>query len=129
MIKAGNYDYVNDFLQNNDPVEGKIKGTGIVEVTLERVHFNEIVSTKEAIKRIKERGLLLAGAEHLFALGAKHPDLQREFPIVALRSVWLDSYGDRDVPCLWDVYGGRCLDLYWIGRDWGGDCRFLTVRK
>lgn len=129
MIETGNYGYMNDFFRDNDPVEGKIDGAGTVSVRLELVHFNRIISTSDALSEIKKRGLVPAGIEHLLALGAKHPDLQKEFPIVALGSVWQHSDGSRNVACLyrWDVQRG--LGLHWGGYGWYEYCRFLAVRK
>lgn len=129
MILAGKYNHVNDFLRDNDPVEGAIDGSGAVEVTLELVHLNRVISTKDAISEIKKRGFLLAKIEHLLALGAKHPEFQKEFPIVALGSVWQDQDGDRDVPCLWRGFGERDLRLVWIGDGWYKYHRFLVLRK
>lgn len=130
MIKAGHYDFVNDFLRDNDPVKGRIDGFGTVQAALELVHFNRIISTADALKEIKKRGLIPAGVEHLLALGAKHSNLQKEFPIVALGSVWQNSDGGRSVPYLWGSSDGdRYLRLYWIADVWSGDYRFLAVRK
>lgn len=129
MIAAGKYDYVNDFLRNNNPIEGKIGGSGQVEVTLELVHFDRGISTKDALKEIQKRGLEPAGIEHLLALGVKHPDLQREFSIVALGSVWRHSLGFRRVSYLWDGGGVRKLRLDWDDGGWLGNYRFLAVRK
>ncbi len=129
MIAAGKYDYVNDFLKNNDPVEGNKKGTGVVEVALELVHFNRVISTPDALKEIKKMGRELAHLEHLLALGAKHPNLQKEFPIVALGSLWQSPDGRRSVACLDRWSDERELNLYWDDGDWYEHCRFLAVRK
>ncbi len=129
MIEVGNYGHVDDFLQGNDPVEGCIAGTGIVSVNLELVHFNRVISTSDALKELKERGLTLAGLEHLLAFGAKHPNLQKEFPVVALGSVWQRPSGSRHVACLYRWSDERELVLYWRDYDWHEDCRFLVVRK
>ena len=131
MIAAGNYSHANNFLIENEPVEGKIKGAGVVKVTLELVCFDEqMISTKEAVRRItKERYLLLAGVEHLLALGAAYPDIQRGFPIVALGSVWRGPGGDRSVAYLDYWRDGRDLDMDWCDGDWRGAYRFLAMRK
>lgn len=129
MIQVGKYDYVNDFLRDNDPVEGKIAGSGIVSVNLELIHFNRAIFTADAIKKIKKKGYELAGDKHLYAIGEQHPNLQKEFPIVALGSVWRGSDGYRSVACLdgWDDERG--LGLHWHGNGWRGGYRFLVVRK
>ncbi len=129
MIKAGNYGYVDDFLRGNDPVEGKLAGSGIAEVALELIHFNRVISTLDARREIKKRGLVPAGIEHLLALGAKHPNLQKEFPIVALGSVWQDPSGNRGAACLYGWRGTRELSLYWRDDAWRRGCRFLVVGK
>lgn len=130
MIQAGHYDYVDNFLQGNDPFKEKNKGSGSVEVTVELVHLDRDILTENAIKELKKSGLELGGIEHLLALGAKHTDLQREFPIVALSSVWQNPNGNRGVPYLWSYSGGvRGLSLYWGDFVWGGRYRFLAVRN
>jgi len=67
----------------------------------------------------------------LLAFGAKYPDKQKEFPIMALGSVWIDPDGDRRVHSLGWVEGERELHLGWDkpGYVWGDYCRFLAVSK
>ncbi len=129
MIRAGNYGYVNDFLRDNDPVEGKIAGSGTVSVRLELVHFNRVISASDALFEIKKRGLVPAGIEHLLALGVNHPNLQKEFPIVALGSVWQGPGGRRYVACLLRWSDEHKLTLDWYDFDWRERCRFLVVGK
>ncbi len=129
MIKDGNYGYVNELLRDNDPVEGKIDGSGIVEATLELIRFNRVISTADALSEIKKRGLVPAGIEHLLALGAKHPNLQKEFPIVALGSVWQSPHGNRCVAYLHRWHDERGLRLSWHDGDWRESYRFLVVGK
>lgn len=123
MVKDGNYDRVNPNIAfKNLPLVGE----GRVEVTLELLHFDRIISTEKALEEIKKRGLVAARIEHLLAFGAAHPELQREFPILALGSVWQNPYSVRYVPSLW---GGRSrrLDMYWSGTTWVKTCRFLAA--
>jgi hypothetical protein len=78
---------------------------------------------------MEKAGYRPARIEELLALGASQPELQKEFPIVALASVWRGPGGDRRVPYLrWDV-AGRRLDLSWFEYGWTGDYRFAAVRK
>ena len=74
-------------------------------------------------------GLRPANLPELLAFGAKYPKKQREFPIVALGSVWRYWCGSRSVACLWSVGSLRFLFLYWL--EFGGDAiyRFAAVRK
>lgn len=78
---------------------------------------------------MRKAGFRPALIEDLLALGAEYPELQKQFPIVALGSVWQDPGGRRRVPYLrWDG-GGRDLDLYWFGDDWDERWRFAAVRN
>jgi hypothetical protein len=65
----------------------------------------------------------------LLALGEAHPELQKEFPIVALGSIWHDADGNRDVPVLSFDGSRRKLFLNWFVNDWYVNFRFLGVRK
>lgn len=126
MVKAGKYDYASDnIVAKNFPIEG----TGVVETELVLVHFDRDIGSDAAIKELEQMGLVPCKIEHLLALGAKHPDLQREYPIICLGSSWVGSGGDRDVPYLSDWRAGRRLDLDWFGSRWGRYCRFAAVRK
>ena len=120
MIKAGKYDYVNsDINAKNFPVAR----IGKVEMkNLELVHLNCNASTDEAIREIGKRGLGLGDLPMLLALGAKYPELQREFPVAALGSSWVGRDGRRDVAYLWHGRGIRGLSLRWYDR-------FLAVCK
>jgi len=127
MIAEGNYDWVNsDITSEHFPIEGE----GQVEVELHLIHLNRVATGDEVLTELDKRNLRPATIEDLLALGAIHPDLQRDFPIVAVGSVWRRPDGHRYVPCLcghWD--GRRDLGLDWIGFRWDGDCRFLAVGK
>jgi len=127
MIAAGDYDWTNsDITAENFPVSGD----GRQEVELELVHLNREASTEEVLEELDRRGLRPARIEELLALGAKHPELQKQFPIIAFGSVWRDPGGYRCVPCLgWGV-SERGLSLgYDDGLRWGDLCRFPAVRK
>ncbi len=125
-IAAGKYDWVNnDITQKNFPTNR----SGKAEVEIELVHFNRVVSTKEALAELDKRGLRPAELHELLAFGANHPELQREFPIIGLASVWQDSYGSRFCPYLFWSGSERYLRLFWLGSGWSVYCRFAAVRK
>ncbi len=125
-IAAGKYDWVNsDITQKNFPT----KRSGQAEVEIELVHFNRAVSTKEVLVELDKRGLRPAELHELLSLGAKYPELQREFPIIGLASVLQRSYGSRSCPCLGRYGSERRLALDWLEIDWGVYCRFAAVRK
>jgi hypothetical protein len=130
MIKAGNYDWKNDDLNTkNFPV----KGEGIQWFEFDLVDPKQDISSEDALKLLEKDSdpanpWMPAQTEHLLALGAAFPDLQRKNPLVALGSV-AEVSGDRRVPYL-DGYGsGRDLRLRWFERGWGSSCRFLRFRK
>jgi len=126
MIAAGRYDTRN----NNISAEHfPVQGTGKVDVELHLVHLGRDASTDAVLAELDRRGLRPARIEELLALGAKHPNLQKEFPIVALGSVWRGWFGLRSVAYLEGWRGGRRLGLGWGGPGWGGRCRFAAVSK
>lgn len=124
-IEAGKYDWVNsDITPERFPDLGKPG-----EYALEFVHLNKVVSTEAALAEIARRGLVAGDIGQLLALGEKYPELQRKFPIIALRSVCVGSYGNRCSPYLFQDGRDRDLNLRWIVDDWDEDCRFLAFRK
>ena len=126
MIAAGRYDWTNsDINAANFP----IKGEGSVETEGELFHFNRNIGFDEAIREMDKDGYRPATIEELLAFGAKHPELQRQFPIIALGSVWQRSHGLRNVADLGRSDAERDLYLRWIDGGWYDPCRFLAVRK
>ncbi len=126
MIAAGRYDWKNDNITaQNFPIQGS--GTSKTEIAL--FHFNRGMSTEAVLAELDKRGYRPATLPELLALGAVHPELQRQFPIVALGSVWRDLDGCRRVACLDGGGAGRDLFLVWCERGWDGLCRFAAVRK
>lgn len=127
MIKAGNYDWVDGDI---DADHFPVKGEGKYRVSVILFHFNRCMKSNNVIAAMDEQGFRAARIEELLALGAEHPDLQREFPIVAFGSVWWDPDGHRHVPSAWSSAGRRYyLGLHWLENDWNSDCRFAAVRK
>jgi hypothetical protein len=129
MIAAGRFDWVNGDIT---PKRFPIKGSGVVELETKVFHFDRYISSEDAVAAIKADDKANpwepAPIEALLAYGAKHPDEQRRYPIIALGSV-AGVRGGRSVPVL-NRYGAeRGLLLSWWGRGWYDDCRFLAVRK
>jgi len=125
-IKAGRYDWTNDNITSkNFPT----KRSETAEIDIELIHFNRDMSTDEVLAELDKKGLRPAELHELLALGEKHPDLQREFPIIALGSVWRRSSGFRSCPCLSKDGSERDLDLGWFGHEWDARCRFAALRK
>ena len=125
-VRAGRYDWANsDINSRNFPTERK----GPAEVEVELVHFNRGISTDEALGELDRMGYRPAEVHELLAFGEKYPEVQIEFPVVALGSVWRDRYGNRVAPCLLGLGSERGLDLLWTEYGWDKFFRFAAVRK
>jgi|GEM_PF-1960934 len=108
MIAAGRYDWKND---NIKAKHFPIKGEGKVDLEITLVHYNRVMSTDDVLKDLDQRGLRPAKIEELLALGASQTELQREFPIIALGSVWRSFLGYRYCPYLHGFGSERDLSL------------------
>lgn len=125
-IAAGKYDWTNsDITSSHFPS----KEIGTKEVSVGLVHFGKDMTADEALSELDKAGMRPATLKELLTLGEKHPDLQRESPIIALGSVWQDPYGYRYCACLGRCDSVRVLHLFWLGSRWVGYCRFAAVRK
>lgn len=127
MVKAGAYDWKNSDITSEHFL---IDGNGVVERTTDLVHFNRSISTDDALAELDKQGFRPATIEELLAFGSTNPEIQRQFPIIALGSVWTSRHGSRFVTYLDRDGSRRRLGLYWfVDDDWYDDCRFLAVRK
>ncbi|MFO8009800.1 MAG: hypothetical protein R6U89_03200 [Dehalococcoidia bacterium] len=125
-IKRAKFDWVNpDITPENFPPKGK----GTVDAVVELIHFDRYISTNEALKELRQRGYQPAALRELLALGEKNPNIHKEFPIVALGSVWQDERGERNVPCIYRSGKARQLRLVGYGGGWYARWRFAAVRK
>ncbi|MEK7102660.1 MAG: hypothetical protein AAB912_03465, partial [Patescibacteria group bacterium] len=117
MVAAGEYNTKNDNItQEHFPLQGSDQ----IEVELHLVHLNRDASTDSVLAELDNQGRRPATLPELLAFGSKYPNFQKEFPIMALGSVWQGWGGDRRVACLgrWD--GERRLRLDWVGAGWHG---------
>ena len=128
-ITDGNYDWKNDdIIVKNFPISPEMIGKK-VEVVTKLFYFNRDISSNDGISEMKKAGYRPATLMELLALGAVHPELQRQFPIVALGSVWHWACVGRFVPFLYVNDYKRGLKLSFVAGDWGAHYRFLGVRK
>ncbi|MBD3311713.1 MAG: hypothetical protein GF349_04475 [Candidatus Magasanikbacteria bacterium] len=126
MIAAGQYGWKNsDINADNFPVAGE----GIAETKLELVHLNKKASTDEVEAYLEENDLRPATLAELLAFGTMFPEIQRDFPVIALGSSCVRSDGNRFVPYLYRDGSERSLNLSWDDHDWYEIFRFLAVRK
>ncbi len=126
MVAAGKYDWSNSAISSKHFPSG---GKGTSQVQIELVHFNRTMESDEVLRELDKQGLRPATLPELLAFGATYPEKQREFPVVALGSVWRSLDGDRNVAYLCGGDSGRGLHLDWLGVGWRADYRFAAVRK
>ncbi|MCB9802925.1 hypothetical protein H6761_02825 [Candidatus Nomurabacteria bacterium] len=123
-VRFGNYDWSNsDINDRNFQADERHQCEIIFK------HFDKSMSTDAVLKALDAEGLRPATMSELLALGIEYPELQRQFPIVALGSVWQSLSGHRYVGYLNGLVSGRGLFLSWVGSGWLGYCRFAAVRK
>jgi hypothetical protein len=125
-VCAGHYDW-----SSSDITDKNFSTTqqGTKEAAVQLIHFNKTMSTDQVLAELDNMNLKPAGAQECLSFGEKYPDIQREFPIAFLGSVWQDLGGNRFCPCLGRSGSGRSLGLFWVGGDWIGICRFAAVSK
>jgi hypothetical protein len=127
-IAAGHYDQKNSNTRiTNRNFPSKRMGTRALEIIL--VKFKYAMSSEDVLRELDKHGLRPAELPELLAFGERYPDVQREFPVVALGSVWQYSGGRCYVPYLSRHTGRRGLYLSWLGGEWFSLCRFAVVRK
>ena len=128
-VADGNYDWKNgDINAKNFPVSPEMIGKK-VEVSAKLFHFNRDISSDDAISEMDKAGCRPATLMELLVLGFLFPELQRQFPIVALGSVWRCAYGFRFAPYLFVFDSKRKLYLDWFDSYWRARCRFLGIHK
>lgn len=128
-IADGNYDWKNnDVTTKNFPISPEMIGKK-VEVATKLFHFNRDISSDDAISEMDKDGYRPVTLIELLVLGFLFPELQRQFPIVALGSVWRRARDRRFVPCLYVDGSGRLLYLGWFDVVWSAHYRFLGVHK
>jgi len=142
LIKEGRYDRICGSINSqNFPT----KKRGKKEESIELVNFRNVdfrgfvstvfgrsISTKDVLKELDRMGYKPADIYQLLALGAKYPDLQRNFQIIALNSVCYNVLGNPEVPGLF-TYDSRerCLGTYTLDVFWEENrvFNFACVRK
>ncbi|MBI1755181.1 hypothetical protein HYR65_02770 [Candidatus Azambacteria bacterium] len=119
LIKARNFDWVNpDITDNRFPAPDRLWND------YKEFPFEERVSSKEAVKRMRAEGYEPANSHELLLWdGWNGKDT-----VVALGS-FAKVHGFRSVLYLLRYGSRRDLDLGWWDHDWHAHCRFLAVRK
>ena len=125
-ITAGSYNWVNDDItEEHFPAKPEEQGTKEQSFTL--YHFGKDTESDWVIAQMDKDGKRPATIRELLAFGEKNPELQRQFPIIALKSLWVNRNRHRRYSCLFGRSGRRSVLLHWYGYRWRGHCRFLAV--
>lgn len=125
LVRAGRYDWAHV------EISSELFSTpraGVAEVVVELVHFAERAESDAVLKALSSDGYRPADVVELLTLAVAHPDLQRNYPVVARGSMWIGTCGGHFVPCLRTGSKGRYVDLYWFGGVWDAYYRFAVVR-
>lgn len=131
-IEKGKYDWVNGNI-----IERNFRDNIAVDYNVEYklFHFDCFLYSDDAIQKIKEEGYTPGNIIELLCIGEMKPELQREFPIVALDSYWChlsffdNTFDDGHVVYLGCHKTQRELCLGWFNWQWFSNCRFLGVRR
>ena len=125
-LKAGGYDWANDNLTSEHFPPTR---SGIESVEVHLVHPGRGMNTDEPLKEIDKLGLSPGTIEVSLAFGANLDtrDLQREFPIIALGSVWTHPDRGPYVPVLWGHNRKKRDADLWQLEGWLSNYRFLAV--
>ncbi|MBU0706356.1 hypothetical protein KJ657_02050 [Patescibacteria group bacterium] len=132
--EAGKYDWVHPaYGDASDAPSTNCKNGEKVKITFFNVG-QEIVTFQDAEDEIRRHSCRPATWPELFAVGAQHPDLQRDYHIVAIGSIW--KYTAKNpmlkkqvlilIPSLyWDEEDGKNLGMDTIV--FSGEWHFAAV--
>jgi hypothetical protein len=127
-ITQCNFDWTNDNItEENFPKSEDEHGKHEVPFRLFQFDQNRI-ETKDVIAQIQQERCIPATLRQLLVWGKIHPELQRQFPIIGLGSVWRDSGEILRVAFLWGRRV-RSLSLDRFNDNRGPGVRFLAVGK
>ncbi len=129
LIMLGRYDWCGPNVIHYLPREQR---RGKANVVVELMRFSYKIENNKVLCCMDKMGFRPATIHELLFLGIKFPQLQYDFPIIALGSIWegpnralfgqiLDSGGKSGKK--------RTLDSVYIGKKWHEMCRFAVVRK
>lgn len=126
-VKLGHYGSVDGNIYEKNFPNNR---SGKPFISIELLSFNRKISVDDVSKEIDKMGYRPADLRELLALGERYPNIQTEFPIVALGSVSKHSLAEKCyVPGL-SSCGRRTLVLYFLeGGHWEEIYRFAVVRK
>lgn len=122
-VEAGRYDHRDDrIISSNFPATQR----GEAQLRPRLVCFECIVTTESVLTDLGILRLRVAKLPEVLAFGAKHPNRQREYPIVGLGSSLHDPDGSTRYPELDEADGLRRLNLASDSGGWNSHTRFLA---
>ena len=132
LIKACNFESVEYYIRKECFFRNQVGFYSQQEIELVLVHLNRDAKKKEVLEYMNREGLKPAGLGYLLALAMAHPNLQKQFVIIALGTEWTHGLNHNShSPCL-DFYNNhRRLALATSDEDttfWDYR-RFLAIRK
>lgn len=127
MVIAGKYDWGN---RSINIINFPYKGKGKSEIELKLVCFGKDTQYEEVVAGLESLGLRPGTLPELLALGAAYPDLQLEFPIVQVGTIWqnIDRSGRRGI-YLRRGNKERGLSAIWLEHGFLKWYRFIGVEK
>lgn len=125
-IKAGCYDWVSSKIIDS---KFAVVRQGIKEVSILFLHFNKLISTDSVLKELQRKGYQPANLQELLSIGEHFPDIQRQFSIVALGSIYRSAGDITYAPCLSSCHLWRALYTYRTEGPWDEFSRFAVVLK
>jgi len=128
LLETGHYEFISPYMRELQFPRADYRVSRDEVHEIELVYFGHDISTDDALKELDKRGLRPANAVELLAFGASFPDVQREFPVVALGQVFPYPHGSRNVVALGSLGEPRCV-FVWPAHDWYDRCRFAAIRK
>lgn len=103
--------------------------SGIVNTEIFIINFNERLDSSDVLPAIKNLGLKPANLRQLLALAAAYPQLQKEYPIAGLGSIWKPGHERWFVPHIGLDRGKREVRLKRYSSPWSETRRFAAVRS
>ncbi|MCG2694907.1 hypothetical protein L6261_02375 [Candidatus Parcubacteria bacterium] len=126
LVAEGKYNWSNsDVTSKNFP---RPENGTKTEKEIALFYFNKTMTSEQVIAEMDKVGYRPATIWELLALGIAQPNLQMEFPIIALGSICVLG-GERHVAGLCRDAVVRNLPLGWFDLDWHVHCRFAGVCK
>lgn len=129
MIAVGKYDFINGSITEKEfPVMTELLGK-IVDISVRPFCFGRYCFYKNAISKMDKSGYRSATLAEILAIGVKYPEMQRQFPIIALGSFWVSPSLRRYTPYLYVRGGKRILDFECLDYHSLDYSRFIGIVK